>query len=185
MDAYETETIEHDGQRYRITVYPDGDASSPLDWCEMGTILSLNRRHGNFDPNGIDDAIANNPDAVPLSYYEHTLSRWSVAGELPAPCRCPWDSVPFAGVWLPDDQTLASARNYGGWTRRQFMRIRARQACEVYTQWCNGDIYGFEIARIALCPCCGEDKEEPVESCWGFYGLEHCRSEARAMLAAR
>ena len=85
---------------------------------------------------------------MPLSYYEHGLCLWSVAGELPAGARCPWDSVAFAGVWLPDAETLASARNYGGRTRRHFMRKRARQACDAYTQWCNGDVYGYEIERV-------------------------------------
>ena len=185
MDAIETETVEQEGCTYRIRIYPEHCSPNPLkDWDEMGTILSLNRRHSNFDPDRVADAIENNPDAVPLSYYEHSLCLWSVAGELPASARCPWDSVDFAGVWLPDAETLASARNYGGWTRRQFMRIRARQACEVYTQWCNGEVYGFEIERVLACPCCGEDKDEPVDSCLGFYGLDECRAEARAMLAA-
>lgn len=181
MDAIETETIEQDGQTYRISIYPDGDTSNPLDdWSEMGRILSLNRRHVNFDPGGVEAAIENDADAVPLSYFEHGQCRWSVAGELPAGCRCPWDSVPFAGVWLPDADTLASARNYGGRTRRHFMRKRARQACDAYTDWCNGDVYGFEVARVDACPCCGEAKAKPLESCWGFYGLESCLSEARA-----
>jgi hypothetical protein len=110
---------------------------------------------------------------------------WSVAGELPAAARCPWDSVPFAGVWLPDAETLASARNYGGRTRRHFMRKRARQACDAYTRWCNGDVYGYEIRRITACGECHGERPETIESCWGFYGLEDCRSEVRAMLAAR
>jgi hypothetical protein len=186
MDAIETESVEQDGQTYRITLYPDGDTPSPLDdWSEMGAILSLNRRHGNFDPGGVASAIEHDPDAVPLSYYEHGRCLWSIAGELPAGARCPFDSVPLAGVWLPDAETLASAKDYGGWTRRQFMRKRARQACDAYTQWCNGDIYGFEIARIDICPCCGEEKAEPLESCWGIYGLEECRAEARVNLSSR
>ena len=38
MDAIETKTIEHDGQTYRIAIYPDADAPNPLeDWSEMGT----------------------------------------------------------------------------------------------------------------------------------------------------
>jgi hypothetical protein len=125
--------------------------------------------------------LSGNPDAVPLSYFEHGLCRWSVAGELPV--ACPFNSVMLAGVWLPDADTLASASRYGGRTRCHFMRKRARQACDAYTQWCNGDIYGYEIARICHCPCCGGEKAEPVESCWGFYGLDDCRSEARAVLA--
>ena len=50
MDAIETETVRLDGQTYRITIYPDGDTPNPLDdWSEMGRILSLNRRHINFE----------------------------------------------------------------------------------------------------------------------------------------
>ena len=179
MDAIETTIIEKDGQTYRITVFHDAHARNPLeDWDEMGTILSLNRRHGNFDPGRIDAAI-NDPDAVPLSYFEHGRCLWTVAGELPAAARCPWDSVPFAGLWLPDALTMASARHYGGRTRRHFMRKRARQACDAYTKWCNGEVYGYEVARVGACPCCGEEKPEPVDSCWGFFDLDECLSEAR------
>jgi hypothetical protein len=185
MDAIETKTVTQDGQTYRIAIYADTDAPNPFDdWDGMGSILSLNRRHNNIDPDGVDAAIGDNPDAVLLSYYEHGLCLWSVAGELPAAARCPWDSVSFAGIWLPDAQTLESAVNYGGRTRQHFMRKRARQACEVYTQWCNGDIYGYQIERITACGDCGSDKTESVDSCWGFFGLETCLNEAHAALLA-
>src|SRR5271157_1187896 len=194
MDAIETETIEQDGQTYRLAVYADPDASNPLeDWSEMGRLLSLNRRHGNFDPAGVEDALENNPDAVKLSYFEHGQCLWSVAGELPATARCRFDSVSFAGVWLPDSETLASARNYGGRTRQLFMRQRARQACDAYTQWCNGDVYGYEVERVTTCyevervtTCahCGEESKEPLDSCWGFYGLDYCLGEAKAAVEA-
>jgi hypothetical protein len=186
MDSIETTTIDRDGQIYRINVYHDADAPNPLeDWDEMGTILSQNRRHGNFDPEGIEEATRSNPDTVPLSYFEHGLCRWSVAGELPAVCRCPFDSVPFAGLWLPDTATLASALNYGGRTRRHFLRKRARQACDAYTSWCNGDVYGYEIRRVTVCPCCDEERSEMIDSCWGFYGIETCLAEARAAVGAK
>jgi hypothetical protein len=181
MNAIETKTIERDGQTYRISIYPDGDTPNPLkDWSEMGTILSLNRRHASFDPAGVDAAIESNPDAVPLSYYEHGHCFWSVAGELPAAARCPWDSVSFAGVWLPDAETLKSAKPYGGRTRQLFLRKRAHQACEAYTQWCNGDIYGYKVERVTTCAHCGEVSTESIDSCWGFYGLDTCLSEAEA-----
>ena len=184
MDAIETTTIEQDGQTFRITVYVDADAPNPLeDWDEMGTILSLHRRHVNFDPDGIGEAI-DDPDAVKLSYFEHGRCLWSVAGELPAAARCPFDSVGFAGMWLPDALILASARNYGGSTRRHFMRKRARQACGVYTQWCNGDVFGYEVSRILPCDGCGSDQAEPVDSCWGFFGLDECLSAATAAVVA-
>jgi len=182
MDAIDIMTIEQNGNTYRVSIYPDSDAPNPLeDWSEMGTILSLNRSQVNFDPAGVESAIENNRDAVPLSYYEHGLCLWSVAGELPAGARCPFDSVDCAGVWLPDAQTMQAARNYGGRTRRLFMRKRARQACEVYAQWCNGEVYGYEIERIAACLQCGHEQARVIESCWGFYGLDYCRGEAAAV----
>lgn len=186
MNAIETQTIEQDGQTFRIAIYPDADTPNPLDdWCEMGSILSLNRRDGNFDPGGIEAAIAHNPDTVPLSYFEHGLCLWSVAGELSASARCTWDSVPFAGIWLPDAETLASSAHYGGRTRRLFMRKRARQACDAYTLWCNGDIYGYEVHRIAPCDGCGGERSKLIDSCWGFYGLETCLGEARTVIGAQ
>ena len=184
MDAVETRTVERDGQTYRIAVYADAHAPNPLeDWDEMGGILSLNRRHVNFDPDGVEEAI-NDPDAVPLSYYEHGRRLWSVAGESPAAARRPWDSVGFAGLWLPDARTLESARHYGGRTRRHFMRKRARQACDAYTQWCNGEVYGYEVLRVTACPGCEADRTEPVDGCWGFFGLDACLSEALGAIRA-
>ena len=186
MDAIHTETTRQAGHTYRIAIYPDENAPNPLDdWCEMGTILSLNRRHHNFDPGGIKTAIEGNGDAVPLAYYEHGLCRWSVAGELPAECRCPFDSVPFAGVWVPDTATLASAARYGGRTRHHFMRKRARQACDTYTRWYNGEIYGYRVERIDVCPASGGTSPEDLDSCWGFFDLGDCLAEARAAVAAR
>lgn len=185
MDVIETRTVEHDGQVYRIHVYADPDVPNPLeDWDEMGTILSLSRRHRNCDPAVVEDAIEHNPDAVPLSYYEHGLCLWAVRGELPLGARCPWDSRPFAGVWLPDTLTLTAARNYGGRTRWHFMRKRARQACDVYTQWCNGDVYGYAIERIAACQACDAEKATMLDSCWGIFGLDACLNEAEAAVLA-
>jgi len=182
MDAIESRIVERSGQTFRVDLYHDPDAPNPLeDGDEMGMILSLNRRHRCFDPAGIEDAIESNPDVVPLSYFEHGLCRWSVADEGPA--RRLWDSVGFAGLWLPDDATLASARPYGGRTRRLFLRIRARQACDAFTRWCNGDIYGFEVLRVWACPECGVPQTETVDSGWGIDDLAACRRAATAAIA--
>jgi hypothetical protein len=144
----------------------------------MGTIRSLGRRHASYDPCSVDDLFKHHPDAVPLSYYEHGLCLWTLAGELPAHLRCPFDSVGIAGFWLPDAETLASAKNYGGFTRRMFMRKRARHACEAHTQWCNGEVYGYEIHHVTTCAHCGSEHARVIGSLWGCYGLACCRSEA-------
>jgi hypothetical protein len=179
----ETRTIERDGATYRVSIYPDTDAPNPLeDWDGYGRILSLNRRHGNFDPAGVETALRDDRDAVALSYFEHGGCLWAVAGELPGPCNCPWDSVAMAGVWLPDDATKDESRKYGGRTRRLFMERRARQACKVYTLWCNGGFVGYTVERIAACVCCGSELAEPIGSCWGIDDVEYAIAEAMAAI---
>lgn len=185
MKPIDTETIRHEGRVYRIRFYADADPPNPLeDWSEMGQILSLDRRHANFDPEGVASAIADHPDAVKLSYFEHGQCLWSVAGDLPSDCRRPFDSVPLAGVWLPDADTLESAARYGGRTRRHFMRKRARRACDAYTRWCNGEVYGYAIERVTDCTACGGEHAEAVDRCGGFFDLDDCRGQARAACSA-
>jgi hypothetical protein len=182
--AIESETVELDGQTYRISISLDDAPPNPLeDWSEMGTILSLNRRHVNFDPAGIGEAI-NDPDAVPLGYFEHGRCLWSVAGELPPVACCPWDSMPFAGLWLPDDATRDSASGYGDPERRSFLRERARQASDVYSQWCNGEVSAYEIRRVTIGSGSGEEQAEIIDRCGGFYEREDCWNAARAALTA-
>ena len=182
MEAIYQETVTVGGERYRITIYPDEDSPNPLeDDNGLGTILSLNRRHRNYQPEAVFDAVERNADAVRLSYFEHGRCLWSVAGEQPAAARCPWDLVPFAGMWLPDAETLGSAANYGGRTRQLFLRKRARDACDAYSNWCNGEIYGYSIVRLDVCATCHHDQNEQIESCWGFYGLSDCLEEAKSI----
>ena len=93
---------------------------------EMGSILSLNRRHRNFDPDAIESALESNPDAVPLSYYEHWRCLWCVAGELPAACRCPWDSVGFAGAFSTITAIMGAACVVALMLRGPLSRLAAR-----------------------------------------------------------
>jgi hypothetical protein len=44
----------------------------------------------------------------------------------------------------------------------------------------RGEVYGYEIVKKIKCPTCHETHEEDIDSCWGFYGLEYCITEAKA-----
>lgn len=185
MHTIETHTVRKGGENYRVIIEVDDDAPNPLtDESGLGILLSLNHRHRNYDPEAVERAVACNQDFVPLSYFEHGLCRWAVAGELPPGADCPWDSVTFAGLWLPDEDTLQDARELEGDARRQFMRESARSACEIYTSWCNGEVYRFRVDRISVCPCCGSEQVEEADACSGIYGLDECRTEAMAMFPA-
>jgi len=84
-----------------------------------------------------------------LSYYEHSLCRWSLRGEGP---QCPWDSVHLAGIliWTGKPSGIG-ARTYADRTND------ARNFLEQYTDWCNGSCYWFSLdgADGKLLDCCG------------------------------
>lgn len=45
-----------------------------------------------------------NPDRVILDVYQHSGTKWSIAGE---GMQCQWDTANGAGVWVPDDSLLS------------------------------------------------------------------------------
>jgi len=93
--------------------------------------------------------------AFMLSYYEHSLCLWSLAGEGP---KCPWDSVAHAGILVWEE----APSNMGAKTHVARSED-ARAFLETYTQWCNGECYSYAI----------EYEGEIIDSCCGFYGGDH------------
>jgi hypothetical protein len=183
MKPIESKTVTHEGKKYCISVYYDSDAPNPMeDDFGRGKIITLNRRQIGYDPDLVQDALDNNPDVVRLGYHEHGLCSWFVEGQGGAGTECVWDGVPFAGVWIPDTDVLDEAKNLTGAERLAFMTQRAKSVCETYTQWCNGDIYGYTIEEISHCDHCNSDTSQETDSCWGFYGMETAWEEAKAII---
>lgn len=141
----ETLVAEKDGKVRFIRVTYDPHASNPLeDWDGNGSILSLNRRHRNFNPTAVQEAIEQRPkEVVALSYFEHGQSLWFVAGDNRPGVEFQWDGVRFAGVWIPDEDTLKESKQTND--PREFLVERARNACEVYTDWVNGNVYVYSV----------------------------------------
>jgi hypothetical protein len=160
------------------------DDPSIDDW----KVYSFNRRHhNNAQPGDVgfveddDGLLVIGPDlqaklksglAFQLSYYEHGQCAWSLSGEGP---QCRWDSVRFAGlmVWEQDEGNMG-AKSY------EDRRKDAQQFIERYTQWCNGEVYGYHIEAVKNCCACGStvDAEDECDldlpSCGGYYpdGIE-------------
>jgi hypothetical protein len=154
----------------------------PCDPCEYGwKVHSFNRRHANFmHPDNFEydneefEAKLKAGLAFPLSYYEHGQCLWSLGGELPAMAQCPWDSVGLAGfvVWDEKDddigaETVEDRRKYAA-------AFIAR-----YTEWCNGNVFGYTVEAFSKCHACGKDEELTEEeanldlpSCSGYYGSD-------------
>lgn len=195
----------------------DQDCSNPCEDCDgFGSIRSLSNRHiNNIDIDEAVELLKSDADAVALSYFEHGQSLWMVAGS--DATRTPgvefqWDGTRFAGVWIPDKcvresftSVLSGKRtgnagelavkttldtNADGLTRREWMVKQAEHACETYTEWANGQCFGYDVQVFKVLR--GEDgevyedredyrRETPLQddSCWGFIGWDYFEDEMR------
>lgn len=176
-------------------IEPDEDAPNPCkDFDAEGEIISCNPRHISHDRNRIEEALEDpDSDAVPLSYFEHGLCRWMVrdASRHSIP-DWQWDGTDFAGIWLPDKCLLDEAEGLTGQERRAKMTEWAAQACKIYTQYCNGDVYGYTVKAYAKKADDDHTYEEPEDyedeeclhedSCCGCFGLDYTSEEVQSVI---
>lgn len=88
-----------------------------------------------------------------VSYYEHGQCVWSIKGTGP---QCRFDSVGLAGILVwenkPGDM---GAKSY------EDRQKDAAAFLQTYTDWCNGNVYGYSI----------DDPEGEVnDGCGGYFG---------------
>ena len=150
-----------------VSVDYDPNPLNPLeDFDGVGRIIQLRRSTPQQDIELAENALANDPDAVELSYYEHGSSLWYVrerGGKFVLPDRH-WDGVDRAGVWLPDKSVLDSAETLGlvkgSKERRKWMLDQAENACRLFTAYLNGDVFGYSVAVYRVRH---DDRGEPYD----------------------
>ena len=189
-----------------VTTAQDTTAENPCEDIDgMGMVYSFCRRHGNFlkdfefpEKSELETALRAhfNDDIVMLGYFEHGQCDWHVRGNKPPGTEVDYrfDGVETAGVWVPDAEVrkTADGKKLRGADRTDWMVEQAAACCKVYSQWCNGEVYGYGIAvyeaKHAEPGDLYDDErdyryDEAVweDSCYGFYGwkdLEQALDEA-------
>lgn len=174
-----------------IHVDYDQDAANPLEDCDgMGHIRSLSHRHINsIEADEAAEILVRDPDAVALSYFEHGQSLWFVMGQNPPGVEFQWDGVRYAGIWIPDKSCRESYIGQEGKSRRDWMVEQAASACEIYSAWINGNVYGYIVQLSkARYSADGEDLYDDFydyrfeqalfeDSCWGFLSWDNLQAE--------
>ena len=188
MDAIETKTVEQDGQTYRIT-----------HLCRSGRTQSaggLERNGHDPEPEPPARQFRSRPAsrtaieaqsrrraaelfrarAVPL------VGRRGIARRLPAargiPSASPGSGCPTPRRWNPPATTAAAPAAIS------CASVPARRAKPIR----NGATATSTATRSSVSPPaapCGSEQAGAVDSCWGFYGLDNCLSEAEAAVLAR
>ena len=106
--------------------------------------------------------------AVRIDKYEHSGINYSVSGE---GRQCRWDTSSTWAVWYPDECALEDIKRL---KTKKTQRARAvelaRQACELFNQWCNGEVYCI-VKEVY-----NKDKEKiDYDICCGYFGYDEAK----------
>jgi hypothetical protein len=125
----------------------------------------------------IEDDLEKNYVFQRLWLYDHSGITMSTGA-----FSCPWDSGEVGFIYC----SMETARKEWGFGDASDEEIRARAEkylegeVETYDAYISGQVYGYRIVETF-----GEDEDEDeggeeLDSCWGFFGLDYCREEARS-----
>lgn len=153
-----------------LSIFPDENPVSPLEWDNLGTMVCWHRRYnlGNkhsFTPESFHKEVTeDNAIILPIYMMDHSglyLSTSYGVFEAMDSQRWDWGQVGFIYVLKSKVR-----KEYG---KRITKKVREKVlAClqaevETYNQFMTGDVYGFVL----------EDKQgEHLDSCWGFFGSD-------------
>lgn len=164
-----------------IKIIPDSEAESPRDWEHLGTMVCFHKRYGlgdkhtlsidNFrDWEGVEQYLVEACDAVlvlPLYLYDHSGVRISTT-----PFSDRWDSGQVGFIYV----TKVAVRKEFGPMPVLIERVAnvLRGEVETYDQYLSGDVWGYIL---------GDETDDHLDSCWGFYGRESAEEAAKVAAA--
>jgi hypothetical protein len=152
--------FEHSG--FTVKIFQDPDAEAPdNNEDDLFIVTARNRHFQPKTPRGltVDDVaerdFRKDYHVLPLFAYIHSGIALSLGREYPF--DCPWDAGQIGVVCVGK--------------RAGFSDIHkaADGLVETWNQYLSGDAYGYAV----------EENGEHLDSCWGFYGLDFARSEAK------
>lgn len=188
---YIAETFEHAG--YRVQIIADQDARSPEEYGDDGLFIVTTRNRSFELLHDGDDArecfenkaLCAKYWIFPLRAYVHSGVALSLYGGYPFNDQ--WDSGQIGFVFVAKSE----------WRYRERVTKKctsARKAAEGYVetwnQYLSGDVWGYVIEAVDCTDECEDDITEcacptrDIDSCWGHYGLDYCRNEAKSSAEA-
>jgi hypothetical protein len=167
-----------DYKNHKIEIHSDISSENPIkSWDVLGEFICWHQRYdlGNSSrfktpQEVVEYAKRTNSLLYPLYMYDHSGISLSLSNSS-YPYNDRWDSGQVGYVLVDRSKAL---REFGKKKFSTQLKKRVEQVIaaeiETYNQFLAGDVYGYVISK---------DGEE-IDSCWGFYGLEFCLSEAKA-----
>lgn len=150
-----------------IEIHYDTYAENPRHWSDFSTFWTFHRRYNSPDLNPPPDQTFKPNDRehiwLPVYMYDHSGTAYNTTG-----FSCQWDSGLVGFIFVEKSKVRAE---YGKKSIHPKLKHRVldrlRSEVEIYSQWVNGEVYGYV-------------NTETDDSCWGFYSIEEALQEAQA-----
>lgn len=186
-EAVDTITMDGPGGVWKADIFQDQDAQPPYEYCDMvGTLITWHRRY-RFEEQGDQlgyergqdwlDAVEDDIKAGKLIYIDVSMldhSGISLYEGSSAHAQDPggWDSGQVGFFYVSKSHW---DKTHGGKWRKSIVQECLRSELKMWDQYVTGDVYGIVVTGP-------NGEENPDDSCWGFWGIDDARSEAKSML---
>lgn len=177
--SYEYETIIIN-KNVRVRIVADDQAEAP-DWDTVGQIAYNSSHYTIGTENVSDERMQEISDGIKdgsligLAVYAYIHS--GVTIRTGGGYGCPWDSGQSGWVYCTKADAI---KNFGKkiLTKKVLESTLKCLKCEVETfdQYLTGDVWGCIVETRT-----GEDEWDESDSCWGFFGIDYAREEAKSM----
>jgi len=180
---FETSLTQNTYTMKRFAIHHDFDPMNPREWDNLGTLFEGRSFSSIVESVAYDECEYDAPDEcfdeddeiIHDKLMEHFEQRFVYTDPF-IPCRDARAHVLYCPIedarknWnLPDTAQWDTELDNGETLRSATLRILEGEEKE-YTQWAEGDCYGFTAEVGTHCECCDTVKWETQESVWGFYG---------------
>lgn len=182
--------------KYTLVVWHDDSPDNPREWDNLGTFVSFERYSSAADEShndpeqylielieqfndGFEQRLIDKDESpslkalleiaakdyviLPVYKYEHSGVAYNTTG-----FSCSWDSGQVGFIYISKDKL----RKDYGWKRITNARRKEVEGwlageIEVFSQWANGNVYGFQLYYHDVEKDYTEGEEQ--DACWGFY----------------
>lgn len=139
----------------------DPSSESYKDLSDPGVLIAL-----------LDTGVFPEIISLPLYLYDHSGLTMNTTG-----FSDPWDSSMVGVIFITEEvvrkELLGYPKLYSEVLKDRFRPAgekHLKQEVEVYDVYLRGEVYGFTVS---------DEEGEELDSCWGYYGLDHVREDAR------
>jgi hypothetical protein len=177
---------------YLIEIIQDNDPLNPrIDYDNLGKMICFHKRydlgdkhdynHRDYDSWDEQRKDIEKKEDVCVMLRLFLLDHSGITMKT-SPFGCRFDSSCVGFTYVTKEQVR---KEYGVKRINKELIEKVTKILEsevkTYDQYLTGDVYGYRISKVTECELGHEHKEE-VDSCWGYYGVTECMTEAESLV---